>query len=67
MDQVFKASYERAARLAEKKMPLQAYQTSQYVVPCGSTFLGKCRSNFTESSNGKMNVPSACTLNILYI
>jgi hypothetical protein len=37
---------------------VQAYQTSQYVVPCGGIFLGKWRSSFAESSNGKMNVQS---------
>jgi hypothetical protein len=36
-----------------------AYQTSQYVVPRGGIFLGKWRSSFAESSDGKMNVLSA--------
>jgi hypothetical protein len=42
---------------------VQAYQTSQYVMPCG----GKCRSSFAGSPDGKMNVQSACTLNTRYI
>jgi hypothetical protein len=35
---------------------MQAYQTSQYVVPRGGIFLGKCRSFFAGNSDGKMNV-----------
>jgi hypothetical protein len=46
-----------------RKMPPQAYQTSQYVVPRGGIFLGKWRSSFVGSSDGKMNVQSACPLN----
>jgi hypothetical protein len=46
-----------------RKMPQQAYQTSQYVVPCGGIFLGKWCSSFAGSSDGKMNVQSACALN----
>jgi hypothetical protein len=42
---------------------VQAYQTSQYVVPPGGIFLGKWRSSFTGSSDGNMNVQSACALN----
>jgi hypothetical protein len=42
---------------------VQAYQTSQYVVPRGGIFLGKWRSTFGGSSGGKMNVQSACALN----
>jgi hypothetical protein len=49
-----------------RKMPLQAYQTSQYVVPRGDIILGKWRRTFAGSSNGKMNAQSACALNILY-
>jgi hypothetical protein len=49
-----------------RKMPPQAYQTSQYVVPCGGIFLGKWPSTFAGSSDGKMNVQSTCALNILY-
>jgi hypothetical protein len=45
---------------------VQAYQTSQYVAPCGGIFLGKCRSSLAGSSNGKMNVQSACALNTRY-
>jgi hypothetical protein len=49
-----------------RKMLLQAYQTSQYVVQCDGIFLGKWCSTFTGSSDSKMNVQSACTLNTLY-
>jgi hypothetical protein len=59
-------SYERLRHLA-RKIPPQAYQTSQYVVPRGGIFLGKWRSIFAGSSDGKMNVQSSCALNILYI
>jgi hypothetical protein len=45
---------------------VQAYQTSQYMVPCGGIFLGKWRSSFAGSSDGKMNVQSACALNTRY-
>jgi hypothetical protein len=45
---------------------VQAYQTSQYVVPRGGIFLGKWRSTFAGNSDGKMNVQSACALNIRY-
>jgi hypothetical protein len=48
-----------------RKMPPQAYQTSQYMVPCGGIFLGNWRSTFAGSSDGKMNVQSACALNTL--
>jgi hypothetical protein len=41
----------------------QAYQTSQHVVPSGGIFVGKWRSTFAGSSDGKMNVQSACALN----
>jgi hypothetical protein len=44
---------------------VQAYQTSQYVVPRGGIFLCKWRSSFTGSSDGKMNVQSACALNCI--
>jgi hypothetical protein len=37
-------------------MPPQSYQTSEYVVPGGGIFLGKWRSSFAGSSDGKMNV-----------
>jgi hypothetical protein len=46
---------------------VQAYQTSQYVVPRGGIFLGKWRGSFAGSSGGKMNVQSACDLNTRYI
>jgi hypothetical protein len=49
-----------------RKTPPQAYQTSQYVAPRGGIFLGKWRSSFVGSSDGKMNVQSACALNTLY-
>jgi hypothetical protein len=45
---------------------VQAYQTSQYVVPRGGIFLGKWRSSFAGSSDGKMNAQSACALNTQY-
>jgi hypothetical protein len=45
---------------------VQAYQTSQYVVPCGSIFLGKWCSSFAGSSDSKINVQSACALNTRY-
>jgi hypothetical protein len=38
---------------------VQAYQTSQYVVPRGAIFLGKWRSSFAGNSDGKMNVQPA--------
>jgi hypothetical protein len=46
---------------------MQAYQTSQYVVPCGGIFLGKWRSAVAGSSHGQMNVQSACALNTRYV
>jgi hypothetical protein len=42
---------------------VQAYQTSQYVVPRCGIFLDKWRSSFAGNSDGKMNVQSACALN----
>jgi hypothetical protein len=42
---------------------VQAYQTSQYVLPRGGIFLGKWRSSFAGSSDSKMNVQSVCALN----
>jgi hypothetical protein len=45
---------------------LRAYQTSQYVVPLGGIFLGKWRSYFAGSSDGKTNIQSACALNARY-
>jgi hypothetical protein len=50
-----------------RKMPPQAYQTSQYAMPRCGIFLGKWRSSFAGKSGGKMNVQTACALNILYI
>jgi hypothetical protein len=46
---------------------VQAYQTSQYVVPRSGIFLGKWRSSFAGSSGGKMNVQSACAQNTRYM
>jgi hypothetical protein len=43
-----------------------AYQTSQYLEPHGGIFLGKWRSSFAGSSDGKMNAQSACALNTRY-
>jgi hypothetical protein len=37
------------------------------VVPRGGIFLSKWRSSFAGSSDGKMNVQSACSLNTRYI
>jgi hypothetical protein len=48
-------------------MPPQAYQTSEYAVPRGGIFLAKLRSTFAGSSDGKMNVQSACALNTIYL
>jgi hypothetical protein len=45
---------------------VQAYQTSQYVVPHSGIFFGKWRSSFAGNSDGKMNVQSACGLDIPY-
>jgi hypothetical protein len=42
---------------------VQAYQTSQYVVPRAGIFRGKWSSSFEGNSDGKMNVQSACALN----
>jgi hypothetical protein len=46
---------------------VQAYETSQYVVPCGGIFLGKWRRSFAGSSDGKINAQLACVLNIRYM
>jgi hypothetical protein len=46
---------------------VQAYQTSQYVVPGSGIFLGKWRSSFAGSSDSKMNVLSACAMNTQYL
>jgi hypothetical protein len=46
---------------------VQAYQTSQYVVPRDRIFLGKWRSSFAGNSDGNMNVQSACALNTRYM
>jgi hypothetical protein len=45
---------------------VQAYQTSQYVVPRDGILLGKWRSSFAGNSGGKMNVQSTCALNTRY-
>jgi hypothetical protein len=46
---------------------VQVYQTSEYVVPRGSIFLGKWRSSFAGISGGEMNIRSACALNTRYL
>jgi hypothetical protein len=46
---------------------VQAYQSSQYVVPRGSIFLGKWRSTCAGSCDGKMNVQSVYALNTRYM
>jgi hypothetical protein len=45
---------------------VQVDQTSQYAVPRGRIFLGKWRSSFAGSFDGKMNVQSAFALNTQY-
>jgi hypothetical protein len=50
-----------------RKIPQQAYQTSEYVVPRGGIFLGKWLSSFAGRSDGKMNAQSACALNTRYL
>jgi hypothetical protein len=45
---------------------VQAYQTSQYVVPRGGIFLDQWHSFFAGSSDDKMNVQSACAQNTRY-
>jgi hypothetical protein len=42
-----------------REMPLQAYLSTQYVVPRGRIFLGKWRSIFAGSFDGKINVQTA--------
>jgi hypothetical protein len=42
---------------------VQAYQTSQYVAPCGSIFLSKWHGSFAGNSDSKMNAQSSCALN----
>jgi hypothetical protein len=49
-------------RQLPSKMPPQTYRTSQYVMLHGRIFLGKWRSSFAGSSNGKMNVQSTCAV-----
>jgi hypothetical protein len=49
-----------------RKIPPKAYQTSQYVVPRGGIFLGKWRSTFAGSPDGKLNVQSVSAVNTLY-
>jgi hypothetical protein len=45
---------------------MQAYQTSQYVVPRGGMILGKWRSCFQGNSESKLNIQSACAMNTRY-
>jgi hypothetical protein len=58
--------FRKELRHSPRKMPPPAYQNPQYVVPRGGISLGKWRSSFAESSEGKMNVQTACALNTLY-
>jgi hypothetical protein len=46
-----------------RKIPPQANQASQYVVPSGGIFLGKRRITFAGSSDAEMNLQSSCALN----
>jgi hypothetical protein len=69
---VFRYKEEHVMQICEVQHSLytvlivQAYQTSQYVEPRGGIFLGKWRSSFRGSYDGKMNVQSACALNTRY-
>jgi hypothetical protein len=45
---------------------VQAYQTSQDVVPRGGVFLGKWRHSLAGNFDSKINVQSACALNTRY-
>jgi hypothetical protein len=45
---------------------VQAYHTFQFVVPRGGIFLGNMRSTFAGSSDGNINVQSACALSTRY-
>jgi hypothetical protein len=49
-----------------RKMPPQTYHISQYVVLRGGISLGKGRSTFAESSDGRMKDQSAYALNTIY-
>jgi hypothetical protein len=57
---------QRKCYISYRVFPVQAYRTSQHMVPRGGIFLGKWRSSFAGESDDKMNVHSACTLNTLY-
>jgi hypothetical protein len=59
-------SYERTPPLAEKIAAAGLSDFSVHVQH-GGIFLGKWRSSFVGSSDGKMNVQSACALNTQYI
>jgi hypothetical protein len=63
----FETSRERATPLAEKNAAAGLSDFSQYVVLRGGSFLGKWRSTFAGSFEGKMNVQSACALNTRYV
>jgi hypothetical protein len=57
----------KVLRRLPRKMPPQAYQTSQYVVPRGAAFFSASGAAlFAGSSDCKMNVQSACALSTLY-
>jgi hypothetical protein len=56
----------KALRHLPRKMLPLAYYTSQSVVPRGTIFLGKWRSSFAGSPDGKTNIQSACALNTRY-
>jgi hypothetical protein len=45
---------------------LEAYHTFQCVVPRGGIFLGKWRTAFAGSSDGKNDAQPACALNTRY-
>jgi hypothetical protein len=46
-----------------RHLPPQADLTSQYAVLRGGILFGKWRNTFAVSSDGKVNVQSACALN----
>jgi hypothetical protein len=53
-------------RHLQRKMPLRLTRLLSTWCRPAAFFLGKWRSSFAGSSDGKMNVQSACALNILY-
>jgi hypothetical protein len=62
----FGTSYERAAPLAEKNSSADLSDSSVRGAARRHFYLGKWRSSFVGSSDGKMNVQSACALNTQY-